>query len=107
MVALTFDDGLKSVYRYAYPILKQNDQKATLFVISSRVKSKPQKWAPDGLQFMCWPELMQSRDVFDIQSHTHFYIGWITAKPDYFQPQGAHDPAGLPAFAACSGETEP
>lgn len=72
VVALTFDDGLKSVYRYAYPILKQNDQKATLFVISSRVKSKPQKWAPDGLQFMCWPELMQSRDVFDIQSHTHF-----------------------------------
>ncbi|WP_285089892.1 polysaccharide deacetylase family protein, partial [Escherichia coli] len=32
VVALTFDDGLKSVYRYAYPILKQNDQKATLFV---------------------------------------------------------------------------
>ncbi|MBW5408144.1 polysaccharide deacetylase family protein [Morganella morganii] len=72
VVVLTFDDGLKSVYRYAYPILKQNDQKATLFVISSRVKSKPQKWAPDGLQFMCWPELMQSRDTFYIQSHTHF-----------------------------------
>lgn len=71
-VAVTFDDGLQSVYRYAYPILKQNDQRATLFVISSRVKSKTQKWAPDTLQFMSWQELKISRDVFDIQSHSHF-----------------------------------
>lgn len=71
-VAVTFDDGLQSVYRYAYPILKENNQRATLFVISSRVKSKTQKWAPDSLQFMSWQELKTSRDVFDIQSHSHF-----------------------------------
>lgn len=72
VVILTFDDGLKSVYRYAYPILKRNNQHAALFVISSRVKSKMQKWAPDGLQFMNWAELLASRDIFDIQSHAHF-----------------------------------
>nr|WP_314268250.1 polysaccharide deacetylase family protein [uncultured Moellerella sp.] len=71
-VVLTFDDGLKSVSRYAYPILKRNQQHATLFVISSRVKSKLQKWNPNGLQFMNWQELLNERDIFDIQSHTHF-----------------------------------
>lgn len=71
-VVLTFDDGLKSVYRYAYPILKNNQQQATLFVISSRIKTVPQKWAPDGLQFMSKQEIKDSQDVFNIQSHTHF-----------------------------------
>lgn len=71
-VALTFDDGLQSVYRYAYPLLKENGQRATLFVISSRIKSKTSKWAPNSLQFMSWLSLRSSRDVFDIQSHSHF-----------------------------------
>lgn len=71
-VVLTFDDGLKSVYRYAYPILKNNHQQATLFVISSRIKSVPQKWSADGLQFMSKQEIKSSQDVFNIQSHTHF-----------------------------------
>ncbi|MBD1227151.1 polysaccharide deacetylase family protein [Xenorhabdus griffiniae] len=72
VVGLTFDDGLKSVYRYAYPILKENGQKATLFIISSRIKRHPQKWEPDTLQFLSLPELYAMQDVFDFQSHTHF-----------------------------------
>ncbi|EKT60323.1 polysaccharide deacetylase family protein [Providencia sneebia] len=71
-VVVTFDDGLKSVYRYAYPILKQNQQQATLFVISSRIKTVPQKWFADGLQFMSKQEIKDSQNVFNIQSHTHF-----------------------------------
>lgn len=73
-VVLTFDDGLKSVYRYALPILRDNQQQATLFVISSRIKTQPQKWDPDSLQFMSKQEIKESQDVFNIQSHTHFYI---------------------------------
>nr|WP_244186122.1 polysaccharide deacetylase family protein [Xenorhabdus ishibashii] len=72
VVGLTFDDGLKSVYRYAYPILQENGQKATLFIISSRVKRHPQKWEPDSLQFLSLSELYAMKDVFDFQSHTHF-----------------------------------
>lgn len=72
VVSITFDDGLKSVYRYAYPILKAHGQVATLFVISSRIKFHDQKWDPHGLQFMSRHELKDSRDVFDIQSHSHF-----------------------------------
>ncbi|EPG7577315.1 polysaccharide deacetylase family protein [Providencia rettgeri] len=71
-VVLTFDDGLKSVYRYALPILRHNRQQATLFIISSRIKTQPQKWSADTLQFMSKQEIKDSRDVFNIQSHTHF-----------------------------------
>ncbi len=72
VVVLTFDDGLKSVSRYAYPVLKQYGFEATAFIISSRIKRYPQKWNPDTLQFMSISEIEDVQDVFDIQSHTHF-----------------------------------
>ncbi|EOV4395477.1 polysaccharide deacetylase family protein [Escherichia coli] len=71
-VVITFDDGLKSVSRYAYPVLKQYGMKATAFVVTSRIKRHPQKWNPKSLQFMSVSELNEIRDVFDFQSHTHF-----------------------------------
>ncbi|MFQ0834784.1 polysaccharide deacetylase family protein [Citrobacter gillenii] len=71
-VVVTFDDGLKSVSRYAYPVLKQYGMKATAFIISSRIKRHPQKWDPKSLQFMSVSELEGIKDVFDFQSHTHF-----------------------------------
>ncbi|WP_313048461.1 polysaccharide deacetylase family protein [Atlantibacter subterraneus] len=71
-VAITFDDGLKSVSRYAYPVLKQYGFSATAFIISSRIKRHPQKWDPKSLQFMSISELQSIQDVFDVQSHTHF-----------------------------------
>lgn len=71
-VVITFDDGLKSVSRYAWPVLKAYGFKATAFVISSRIKRHPQKWDPTSLQFMSVQELKNIQDVFDIQSHTHF-----------------------------------
>lgn len=71
-VVITFDDGLKSVYRYAYPVLKEYGFKATSFIISSRIKRHPQTWNPRALQFMSISELQASQDVFDVQSHTHF-----------------------------------
>lgn len=72
VVVLTFDDGLKSVHRYAYPVLKKYGFRATAFIISSRIKRHPQKWNPDSLQFMSISELKEIQDVFDVQSHTHF-----------------------------------
>lgn len=71
-VVLTFDDGLKSVCRYAYPLLKQYGFHATAFIITSRIKRHPQPWDPNSLQFMSIEELQQIADVFDLQSHTHF-----------------------------------
>ncbi len=71
-VVITFYDGLKSVSRYAYPVLKQYGMKATAFIVTSRIKRHPQKWDPKSLQFMSVSELNEIRDVFDFQSHTHF-----------------------------------
>jgi peptidoglycan/xylan/chitin deacetylase (PgdA/CDA1 family) len=48
-VAITFDDGLKSVNRYAYPVLKQYGFHATAFIISSRIKRHPQ----NGIRNRC------------------------------------------------------
>lgn len=71
-MVITFDDGLKSVSRYAYPVLKEYGFNATAFIISSRIKGHPQKWDPRSLQFMSVQEIKGIQDVFDIQSHTHF-----------------------------------
>lgn len=71
-VVITFDDGLKSVWRYAWPVLRENGFKATAFIVSSRIKRWPQRWDPKQLQFMSLSELKDIQDVFDIQSHTHF-----------------------------------
>ena len=71
-VVITFDDGLKSVSRYAYPILHEYGFKATAFIISSRIKDHPQTWDPKSLQFMSISELRGIQDTFDVQSHTHF-----------------------------------
>ena len=37
IVALTFDDGFESVYRYAYPVLAKYGAKATVFIIAGYV----------------------------------------------------------------------
>ncbi|MGL5007842.1 MAG: polysaccharide deacetylase family protein [Plesiomonas sp.] len=72
VVVLTFDDGLKSVYKYAYPILKKYKFKATAFIISSRIKYFPQPWDANSLQFLSFQEIDAMQDVFEIESHTHF-----------------------------------
>ena len=51
-VAITFDDGLKSVNRYAYPVLKRYGFHATAFIISSRIKAPSAEVGSKSLQFM-------------------------------------------------------
>ncbi len=72
VVVLTFDDGLKSVYKYAYPILKNYKFNAVAFIISSRIKYFPQPWDANSLQFLSFQEIDAMQDVFEIESHTHF-----------------------------------
>lgn len=60
-VIITFDDGYESVYKYAYPILKKYNMRATLFMVSDFVGQK---------YFLNVAQLNKLSDVFDIQSHT-------------------------------------
>ena len=46
-VAITFDDGYLDNWVYAYPILKKYNLKATVFVITSRIKGKPGFYRPN------------------------------------------------------------
>lgn len=67
-VVITFDDADRSVYDYAYPVLKRLGLRATVFVVTGRVGTT---WGE--VSVLDWPHLreMQQSGVFDIQSHTH------------------------------------
>ena len=60
-VIITFDDGYEDVYKYAYPILKKYNMRATIFIISDFVGEK---------YYLTSSEIIKMSDVFDIQSHT-------------------------------------
>lgn len=62
-IIITFDDGYLDVYRYAYPILKRYNLKATAFVIGGFA---------DGNYYMTYDNMKELSDsnTFEIGSHT-------------------------------------
>ncbi|MCT4595008.1 MAG: polysaccharide deacetylase family protein [Anaeromicrobium sp.] len=70
-VVITFDDGIKSFYSYAYPILKKYNMPAVNFIITSTTESI--KSSSNKIQFLTPPEIkeMYKSGLVDIQSHTH------------------------------------
>jgi len=71
VVVITFDDGLKSIYLYAYPILKKFGFHASEFMITSRIPDKPVPFHPDKLQTISRTEMEEMKPVFEFHSHTH------------------------------------
>lgn len=61
------DDGYESNYKYAYPILKENDMKATIFIIVLRFDEEY------GIPRLSWEQVkeMSDSEVISIQSHTY------------------------------------
>ncbi|WP_433744875.1 polysaccharide deacetylase family protein [Falsibacillus pallidus] len=72
-VAITFDDGHKTNYLYAYPILKKYGFHAAAFIITSRTSASPVPFNPSYLQFLSSPEMeeMKSDGTFEFGSHTN------------------------------------
>jgi peptidoglycan/xylan/chitin deacetylase (PgdA/CDA1 family) len=64
---ITIDDGLRCVYDHAYPILKKENTKATLFIVNVCIKNKENKI------YLSWPQLeeMYNSGLIDVQSHTY------------------------------------
>jgi peptidoglycan/xylan/chitin deacetylase (PgdA/CDA1 family) len=63
VVMLNFDDGYKSHFLYAKPILDKYGFKATFFIVCGKMETQP-KW-------MSWQDIMTLKDDgMDIESHT-------------------------------------
>lgn len=62
-VAITIDDGYRSVYELAYPILKQYNFKATLFIYTDFIGNSPNA--------LSWDQLRELTEAgFEVEAHT-------------------------------------
>ena len=62
-VAITIDDGYRSVYDLGYPILKRHNFKATLFIYTDFIGNSPNA--------MTWEQLRQlGKAGFEVEAHT-------------------------------------
>ncbi len=69
-VVITFDDGYKSNYTLAYPVLKRYNMPATIFLIAGY----DQQFPPDEVHpRLSWDEMreMEKSGLIDIQAHTY------------------------------------
>lgn len=72
-IMITMDDGYESNYKYAYPILKELNMKAAIFLITSKVKREEEKHLEDGLPKLSWEQIheMSESGLIEFHSHTH------------------------------------
>ena len=69
-ILITFDDGYKSTYTEAFPILKDLGMKATVNVIASRIFESPSTLHTAEYEKITWPEARLMQGTVTIQGHT-------------------------------------
>jgi len=77
VVMINFDDGYKSQYLYAKPILDQYGYKASFFIPCAKMQTEP-KW-------LTWEQITALKnDGMDIESHTmtHAHLPLFLSSPD-------------------------
>lgn len=82
-IMITFDDGYKSNFTNAYPILKELGFRSIIFVITANITEEVQPFDPNLFQFASRQELMDCSDVFEYGSHTHNLHGYDEKKGAY------------------------
>lgn len=73
-VLITFDDGYKSNFLYAYPILKWYGFKASIALIPEFMHEYPENFNPAVLNCLSWEEVALSSDVFEYVNHTYSHV---------------------------------
>lgn len=70
-IIITFDDGYYSNYEYIYPILKQYNVKASIFVVTDKISQEI-----DGIKYLSWDNCleMQTSGLVEIFSHSKNHI---------------------------------
>lgn len=68
-VIITFDDGFRTVFQYAYPLLKKYDMKATLFLSPKYIDEKNE-------YYLSWDMVreLNNQGVAELASHTYSHI---------------------------------
>ncbi|QPC48445.1 polysaccharide deacetylase family protein [Mangrovibacillus cuniculi] len=69
-ILITFDDGYISNYTEAYPVLKELNMKATVYVIASRIFDQPQIYNGE-LEKFTWANAKEMEGTILIQGHTY------------------------------------
>ncbi|MEK0194906.1 sulfotransferase [Microcoleus anatoxicus] len=97
-VLLTFDGGYLDFFEYAFPLLKQFDFTATVFVVTDSI-GKTNSWEKadsEAVQLMGWPELIQLRNAgMDIGSLSATYQPLTGLSPTEIVREGAKSRAIL------------
>jgi peptidoglycan/xylan/chitin deacetylase (PgdA/CDA1 family) len=93
-VLLTFDDGHKSWYEVAYPLLKSHGFHAVGFLVPAYIREQPEPGA-----WLSWPEVleMEQSGVMHFESHTtqHDQIFVAPRLVDFFHPGYEQNPLQL------------
>lgn len=76
-IMITFDDGYRSFYQYAYPILREQQVKATMSLIVNNINNPTTKEIPK----LTWDQIkeMYESGYVDFQSHSYDMHYWPTA----------------------------